>query len=133
MAKICFHDDESHVIVFDYFPEQSVLEALSHGPLTENYLEAMFALYRFARFSKVCLDWEPQNFMLRGSQMFYLPTKYEPLNDKNKFELEGLRTWFLGKEGHELLRRKGFDDSALPLLSDAEVNKAMTLVAVRYW
>ena len=133
MAKICFHDDENHVIVFDYFPEQSVLEALSHGPLTENYFEAMFALYRFARFSKVCLDWEPQNFMLRGSQMFYLPTKYEPLNDKNKFELEGLRTWFLGKEGHESLRRKGFDDSALPLLSDAEVNKAMTLVAVRYW
>ncbi|MCF0112517.1 MAG: hypothetical protein HUJ60_00895 [Bacilli bacterium] len=133
MAKVCYHDDTIKVIVFDYFPEDDCLKALSRGPLDERYFESLFALYRFARFSKVALDWQPQNFMLRGSQMFYLPTKWERLTDANVFEKEGLRFWFLGKEAHALLKRKEYDDSALPTLSDAEVNKAMTLMAVRYW
>lgn len=133
MAKICYHDDENHVIVFDYFPEEDCLTALSKGPLEDRYFEALFALYRFSRFAKIALDWQPQNFMLRGSQMFYLPTKWEPLNDENHLEKEGLRYWFLGKEARANLERKGHDVSALPELSDLEVNKAMALAVVRYW
>ncbi len=134
MAKMCFHDDEQHVIVFDLFPEDDCLCNLSKGNLSTTHFEALFSLYRFARFSKVALDWEPQNFMLRGSQMFYLPTKWEKLTDKNSLEKsEMYRTWFLGKEGRELLQRKGYDVANLPLMSEAEVNKAMTLMAVRYW
>ena len=134
MAKVCFHDDEKWVIVFDLFPENDCLKDLSKGPLSLMHFEALFALYRFARFSKVALDWEPQNFMLRGSQMFYLPTKWEPLKDENLFEKSvAYRTWFLGKEGRSLLEKKGFDVSSLPSLSEAEVNKTLTLMAVRYW
>ena len=133
MAKICFHDDINHVIVFDYFPEENCLAVLSKGPMSERYFEALFALYRFARFSKVALDWHPQNFMLRGSQMFYLPTKWEPLNETNGLEKEGLRHWFLGEEGRAELARKGFDISNLPSMSELEVNKAMVLTATRYW
>lgn len=133
MAKMCFHDDVNHVIVFDYFPEDDCLRALSKGPLDNKYFDALYALYRFARFSKVALDWEPQNFMLRGNQMFYLPTKWERLNEENKLEKEGIRSWFLGKEGRALLTRKGYDVSSLPSLSEAEVNKAVVLSAVSNW
>lgn len=133
MAKICFHDDDKKIIVFDYFPEEDCLEVLSKGPLPDIYYDALFALYRFARFSKVALDWEPQNFMLRGTQMFYLPTKWEPLNENNPLEKEGIRTWFLGKEGRALLARKGFDVSALPTLDENVVNKSIVLTSVRYW
>ena len=133
MAKMCFHDDVNHVIVFDYFPEEDCLEALSKGPLGQQYFDALFALYRFARFSKVSLDWEPQNFMLRGSQMFYLPTKRERMNESNKLEKEGIRTWFLGKEGHALLKRKGYDEASLPMLSEEQVNKEIVLEAVKNW
>lgn len=133
MAKICFHDDEKQIIVFDYFPEDDCLETLAKGPLPDIYFDALFALYRFARFSKVALDWEPQNFMLRGTQMFYLPTKWEPLNENNPLEKEGIRTWFLGKEGRSLLARKGFDVSNLPNLEDNVVNKSIVLASVRYW
>jgi len=133
MAKICFHDDDNQVIVFDYFPEEDCLKALSRGPLSDNYFEALFFLYRFARFSKIALDWEPQNFMLRGSQMFYLPTKWEPLNEENGMEKAGIRTWFLGKEGRSLLSRKGYDVSALPRLEENAVNKSIALTAVRFW
>lgn len=133
MAKICFHDDEKKVIVFDYFPEENCLKVLSKGPLTDVYFEALFFLYRFARFSKLALDWEPQNFMLRGTQMFYLPTKWEPLNEENGLEKGGIRTWYLGKEGRDLLKRKGFDISGLPTLEEYAVNKSIALTAVRYW
>ena len=71
--------------------------------------------------------------MLRGSQMFYLPTKWEPLNEQNGMEKEGIRTWFLGKEGRSLLERKGYDVSGLPRLEENAVNKAIALTAVRYW
>ncbi|MCR5079379.1 MAG: hypothetical protein K6B65_05665 [Bacilli bacterium] len=134
MAKICFHDDEQHIIVFDLFPEDDCLVNLSKGPLSDLHFEALFALYRFARFSKISLDWEPQNFMLRGSQMFYLPTKCFPMNEENRFEKsDAFRTWFLGKEGRSLLKRKGFDVESLPALTEVEVNKAVVLNAVRYW
>ena len=133
MAKICFHDDEKKVIVFDYFPEDDCLTALSKGPLADIYFDALFALYRFARFSKVALDWEPQNFMLRGTQMFYLPTKWEPLTENNGLEKGGIRTWFLGKEGRGLLVRKGYDVSALPTIEDALVNKSIVLHSIQHW
>ena len=133
MAKICFHDDVNHVIVFDYFPEDDCLTALSKGPLPAIYFDALFFLYRFARFSKVALDWEPQNFMLRGTQMFYLPTKWERLNDSNGLDKAGIRTWFHGKEGLALLKRKGFDISSFRQMEDNEVNKQIVLTAVNYW
>ena len=133
MAKICFHDDVNHVIVFDYFPEDDCLTTLSKGPLPAIYFDALFSLYRFARFSKVALDWEPQNFMLRGTQMFYLPTKWERLTEENSLDKAGIRSWFLGKEGRALLQRKGFDISGLPAIEDNAVNKAIVLAAVQYW
>ena len=133
MAKICFHDDANHVIVFDYFPEEDCLHTLAKGPLPDIYFDALFSLYRFARFSKVALDWEPQNFMLRGSQMFYLPTKWAPLTEENPLEKEGIRTWYLGKEGRGLLARKGYDISGLPSFEDNVVNKSIVLSTVRYW
>ena len=71
--------------------------------------------------------------MLRGNQMFYLPTKYYPMTEENRFERTGLSTWFLGKEGRALLKKKGFEIDNLPSLRDEEVNKQMTLMAVRYW
>lgn len=134
MAKICFHDDEQHIIVFDLFPEDNCLIDLSKGPLSELHFQALFALYRFARYAKISLDWEPQNFMLRGSQMFYLPTKCFPMDEKNRFEKsEEYRTWFLGKEGRALLKRKGFNIDSLPTIPELEVNKALVLNAVHFW
>ncbi len=133
MAKICFHDDANHIIAFDYFPEEDCLKVLSKGSMSDAYFEALFSLYRFARFSKVTLDWGPQNFMLRGSLMFYLPTKWEKMTEDNKLEKEGIRSWFLGSEGRSLLERKGYNTANLPSLSELEVNKAVTLKTVRYW
>lgn len=133
MAKICFHDDPSHIIAFDYFPEEDCLSVLAKGPVEDRYFEALFALYRFARFSKVALDWQPQNFMLRGNQMFYLPTKWQKLTDENVLEKAGLRSWFLGAEGRSLLKRKGYDIASLPSLNELEVNKEVVLKTVRYW
>jgi hypothetical protein len=133
MAKMDFHDDERKIIAFDYFPEKDALERLAEGPLPEEYFAALFSLYRFARFSKISLSWEPQNFMLRGSQMFYLPHKVTKLTEENGLEKGGLATWFLGKEGIANLARKGYDVSKFTPMSEAEVNKAMTLMAVKYW
>ena len=134
MAKMCYHDEIQRVIVFDLFPEDDCLADLSKGPLSETHFQALFSLYRFARFSKVALDWEPQNFMLRGSQMFYLPTKWSPMTEDNKFETStAYRTWFLGKEGRGLLSRKGFDVKNLPSLKDGEVSKASVLMVTLYW
>ena len=55
------------------------------------------------------------------------------MTEENRFERTGLSTWFLGKEGRALLKKKGFEIDNLPSLRDEEVNKQMTLMAVRYW
>ena len=133
MAMMDYHDDENKIIAFDYFPEPDVLEVLAKGDLPEKYFEALFSLYRFARFSRVALDWEPQNFMLRGSQMFYLPIKVRKMDDKNGLEKGGLAAWFRGKELKKILEKKGYDLSNYKAMDDALVNKQMTLMAVKYW
>jgi len=133
MARVSYHDDGNKVIAFDYFPEKSVLETLAEKDLPEDYFKALFSLYRFARFSKVALDWEPQNFMMRGTQMFYLPLKQAPLTEENRLEKEGLRYWFRGEECLTLLRKKGFDVSLLKPLPSNQVNKDMVLMSVAYW
>lgn len=133
MAKIDYHDDEAHIIAFDAFPEEDALEVIAKGALPEKYFETLFALYRFARFSKIALDWAPQNFMLRGSQMFYLPIKVAPLTEKNKLEDNGLALWFRGEQLKAILKKKGYDVSSYQAMSEAEVNKAMVLMAVKYF
>lgn len=133
MAKMNFHDDERQIIAFDAFHENDVLSELSKGPLPEEYFRALFALYRFARFSKIALDWAPQNFMLRGSQMFYLPIKVSKMDETNGLEKVGLASWFHGKELKEILKKKGYDVSGYQMMSDAEVNKSMALMAIKYW
>ena len=133
MAKICFHDDDAKIIVFDYFPEEDCLTALYKAPLADIYFQSLFALYRFARFSKVALDWEPQNFMLRGSQMFYLPTKWAPLDETNALEKGGLRNWFRGKEGFAIMRKKNLDVQGMQMLNDAEVNKELISKTLQFW
>lgn len=134
MAKMVYHDDEAKIIAFDSFDgEKDVLKKLAEGPLDEEFFRALFVCYRFARFSKVALDWAPQNFMLRGHEMFYLPIKVEPLNETNKLEVSGLALWFHGKELKELLARKGYSVTGYKMMSDAEVNKQMALMAVKYY
>ena len=51
----------------------------------------------------------------------------------NNLQTKPTRLWFLGKETHALLKRKGYDVSGLPMLEDTAVNKAMVLAAVQYW
>ncbi len=133
MAVMDYHDDENKIVAFDYFPEPDVLEVLAKGDLPEIYFETLFSLYRFARFSKLALDWEPQNFMLRGSQMFYLPIKVKKLDETNGLEKGGLANWFRGKELLRILKKKGYDVSNYVPLEDAHVNKNMTLMTVKYW
>jgi len=133
MAKIAFHDDDRKVIAFDYFPEPDCLEELSKGPLDDEHFRALFFLYRMARLSKVGLDWQPQNFMLRGSQMFYLPIKVRELSDETRLEKNGLQYWFHGKDCLANLERKGYKTDGLPHLSDPELNKKMALIAVKYY
>ena len=133
MAKMNYHDDENQIIAFDYFPEKDVLEVLSEKDLPEEYFKALFALNHFSRFSKIALDWAPQNFMYRGTQMFYLPIKVTDLTEENGLEKEGLKYWFRGKEALAILKKKGFDISGITPLSDAEVNKACILTVVKYW
>lgn len=132
MAKICFHDDDAKIIVFDYFPEEDCLTALHRAPLSDLYFESLFSLYRFARFSKVSLDWEPQNFMLRGNQMFYLPTKWAPLNEENKLELAGLKYWFRGQDGISIMKKKNLDVSKIEVLSTGQVNKEIVLKTLQF-
>jgi hypothetical protein len=133
MAKVAYHDDDNHIIAFDYFPEKDVLEMLAESELPQDYFKALFSLYRFCRFSKISLDWEPQNFMMRGSQMFYLPLKVQPMKEGNRLEDDGLRYWFHGEECLALLKRKNFDISKITPMESNQVNKNMVLMSVAYW
>jgi len=133
ISRLCYHDDENKVMVLDHFPEEDVLKQLSKGDLPDIYFDALFKLYKFARFSKAGLDWHPQNFMLRGTEMFYLPIKITELKEGNRLEDGGILWWFRGKEGLELLKSKGYNVDGIEPLQPGEINKKVVLMSIKNW
>lgn len=101
--------------------------------LPEIYYEQLFVLYRFCRFSKIELNYLPENFILRGKYLYYDSLDIYNQNTKINLESYGLYHWIKSKQAYKHLEALGYEFKNKQPLSSAEAKKKIVLISIKYW
>ncbi|MDY0345298.1 MAG: hypothetical protein RBR44_01900 [Bacilli bacterium] len=133
VQKLIAHDRQLLVLIFECFQEPTALDVLAKEELKEIYFKQLFTIYRFCRFSKVELNYLPNNFVLKGTTLYYIGEEITASDPSRNLENFGLRYWIYSKEASELLEEKGLPIEPKRLISEEETNKRIVLLSVTYW
>jgi hypothetical protein len=133
VQKLIAHDRQLLVLIFECFQEPTALDVLAKEELKEIYFKQLFTIYRFCRFSKVELNYLPNNFVLKGTTLYYVGEEITASDPSRNLENFGLRYWIYSKEASELLEEKGLPIEPKRLISEEETNKRIVLLSVTYW
>ena len=133
VQKLIAHDRQLLVLIFECFQEPTALDVLAKEELKEIYFKQLFTIYRFCRFSKVELNYLPNNFVLKGTTLYYVGEEITASDPSRNLENFGLRYWIYSKEASELLEEKGLPSEPKRLISEEETNKRIVLLSVTYW
>lgn len=133
MPKLIKKDKKYLNLVFEYIPGENMLQVVSKNDVDEKTLDQLFNMYRFARFSKIDIDYMPENFVLYNNELYYMSYFYGPSNSQKNLENYGIRYWIYTKELAEHLLEKGFEVDKKRILSNAEANKKIVLLSIMRW
>ena len=131
--KCYLYDKKLRIVVVEYIEGDTCLEALLGGDLTESIIELLFKTFWYARTDRMALDYRPDNFKFVNGKLYYLPFKFTKFVDKEEFIQNDIRLWFFTKEFIKYCHSLGIDVDQSHLKSDYEVNKAITLMTVKYY
>lgn len=133
LPKVYMWDKNLMIFVCDYIEGETVFETLAKEDLDEKILEDLFMLGYYARKSGNSLDFDPINFKYSNGKLYYLPFKMVDFISKDHFLNKELQLWFFTKEFVKLAHSRLVDVDEKRLVSDFEMNKKMTLVAIKYY
>ena len=133
VQKLIAHDKRALILIFERFHEPSALEILSKQELPELYYKLLFTIYRLCRFAKVEINYLPENFILKGTTLYYIGEEIFEPDPRHNLENFGLRYWMYSKEATTLLSKKGYSINPKRLISDEEANKRIVLLSVIHW
>lgn len=133
MPKLLKKDKKSNVIIYEYIDGDNVAKHLAKEDLPDEYFSMMFNMYRFARFSKFELDYNPINYVVKNNTLYYLSHVKKKQNQEINFENYGINFWLMSKEGYENLKQLGFEVDSKRVVSKGDVNKKIVLLSIMKW
>ena len=133
MPKVYMWDKGSNIFITDYIEGVNVFDVLCKEDLDEKILEALFLLAWYARKSRNYIDFDPINFRWSDGKLYYLPSKMVDYDSKRDFLVKDLPYWFFTKDFVKLAHSRQVDVDESRLLNDFEMNKKMTLIAIKYY
>jgi hypothetical protein len=133
VQKLIAHDRQLLVLIFERFQEPTALDVLASEDLKEIYFKQLFTIYRFCRFSKLELNYMPNNYVLKGTTLYYVGEDVTESDPSRNLENFGLRYWIYSKEAAELLEETGHSVDLKRIISEEETNKRIVLLSVTYW
>ncbi len=133
MPKVYMWDKGSNIFVTDYIEGANVFDILCKEDLDEKIIEALFLLAWYARKSRNYIDFDPINFIWSDGKLYYLPFKMVDYDSKRDFLVKDLPYWFFTKDFVKLAHSRQVDVDESRLLNDFEMNKKMTLIAIKYY
>lgn len=133
VQKLIAHDRQLLVLIFERFQEPTALDVLAAENLKDIYFKQLFTIYRFCRFSKVELNYMPNNYVLKGTTLYYVGEDVTESDPSRNLENFGLRYWIYSKEAAQLLEETGHTVDSKRILSEEETNKRIVLLSVSFW
>ena len=133
MPKVYMWDKGSNIFITDYIEGVNDFDVLCKEDLDEKILEALFLLAWYARKSRNYIDFDPINFRWSDGKLYYLPSKMVDYDSKRDFLVKDLPYWFFTKDFVKLAHSRQVDVDESRLLNDFEMNKKMTLIAIKYY
>ena len=135
IPKIVKRNKRTNEVVFELFEGDHVDKVLvdSTLKLPDIYYEQLFIVYRFCRFSKIELNYLPENFILRGKYLYYDCLEIYNANTKINLENYGIYYWIKSKEAIKHLTALGYNLEKVAPLSNALSKKEIVLLSIKYW
>lgn len=126
-------DKKHNATIEEYLDSKNCYEKLLEEELSDDYYKELFNVYRFCRFSKIDLDYMPENFVLYKKKMYYTSFDYGPQNARENLENYGLYYWIYSQEFYDRTKRLGHDFDKKKLLGSAEAKKKIVLLSIMNW
>lgn len=120
-------------ILFEYIEGEDMLSVLSKQDISDEVFDKLFIMYRFARFSKIDLNYLPENYVFYKNELYYMSTEIGPQMTNKNLENYGIRYWVYTFECGEHLEEKGYVVDKSRLLPRAVANKKIVLLSIMRW
>ncbi|MFA5283705.1 MAG: hypothetical protein WC366_04295 [Bacilli bacterium] len=133
VPRIIANDKKEHLVVKEYIGGPTVLDELIINDLSDHYFEELFLAYRFCRFSKINLNYLPENFSMKNGKLFYVSNDVADYSPQRNLENWGIRYWIYTAEFSQYLKEKKMNVNPKRILKEEVANKKIVLLSVTYW
>ena len=133
MPKVYMWDKNAMIFVVDYIEGETVFDLLKKNDLDEKIYESLFLMVWFYKKSRNAIDFDPINFKFYNDKLYYLPYKMVDYDSNRDFLTRDLPYWFFTKDFVKLAHSRQVEVDQKRLLNDFEMNKKMTLIAIKYY
>lgn len=133
IPKLIAVDKKQMITIEESIDGKTCFEELLDNDLDDKHFELLFVMYRFCRFSKINLDYNPKNFILKDKKLYYTGRHFWPLKKEKNLENEGIRYWLYTNEFANYLQELSINVDFKRVLPEEVANKKIVLLCVTYW
>lgn len=133
IPKVYMWDKNAMIFIVDFIEGENVFDLLCKDELDEKVYEGLFNDFWFCKRNKCSIDFDPISFKFYDGKLYYLPFIKKDFDSKRDFLTKDLPFWFFTKDFVKLAHSRVVDVDESRLKNDFEMNKAMTLMAIKYY
>lgn len=120
-------------LLIEFISEETMLDVLLKGDIPDKSFKELFNIYRFCRFSKIDLNYHPENFAMKKGRMYYLALDIEKASEDRNLENYGLYYWVYSPQCVEHLKELNLEIDKSRKLTQPEANKKIVLISIMHW
>lgn len=133
IPKVIEIDKKQNIIVEEVVKGENCFDILMEKDISDKCFEQLFVLYRFCRFSKINVDYNPKNFFFDGKKICYIGRHYWTYKKERNFENYGIRYWLYTNEFANYIASFKINVDMKRVLTEEVANKQIVLLCVTYW
>ena len=131
--KLLRKDKNNLTVVYEFINGIKATDVIADGTISDDWFEKLFLIYRFARFSKIDINYLPEFYQMYNGELVYLNHYFFEQNPKKNLENYGIDFWLYGERCAEHLKELGYQVDKSKILTKPELNKKIVLLSIMKW
>lgn len=131
--KLLKKDKKELTVVYEYIDGINALDAIANNTIDDFWFEQLFLIYKFARFSKIDINYLPECYKMYKGELYYMNHYYFLQDSKKNLENYGIDFWLYGDKCAEYLKKFGYQIDKKRIISKTELNKKIVLLSIMKW